>query len=183
MFIEMKAKFLTIAMALLVGSFVTSCDKNDDNAAVPSAGISSDNNGMSGTEQAPEQSIGRMAEANISGKYTVLKYNERGVNNTKIFSGVVFAFTDRNIMLAHRNDFHHKGIYGIDMAGRRMKMHIEGNDLMMMISGSYRISEVTADGRIHLVSDDGMKSVVFGKSSVTNVVSEPVPALQFPKKK
>ena len=172
----MKAKFLTIAMAIFLGSFVTSCDKNDDEMAAPSAGISSTSS-TDGTEQAPEQAAGRMGEEmTVSGKYVIAKFSNRGENITNLYKDVKFSFGDNGIMYATSPRFSHKGQYGVSVADRVMKMHIEGNDLMNMVSGYYRITQIAEDGKVYLVSEDGTKSIVFSRTAPKGAFTTPVKA-------
>lgn len=178
----MKAKFLTIAMAIFVGTFVTSCDKNDDNMAAPSAGINSSNNN-DGTAQAPDQAAGRVAEDRISGVYQVAKFSNRGENMTGLYSGVKFNFSDNSVVYASSPHFNHKGVWGADMNTRVMKIHIEGNDLMKMVSGGYRITHMTADGMVNLVSEDGTKTLVFQKRGTVTPVAGPRPSIGIPTRK
>lgn len=174
----MKAKLLTIGMALFVGTLVTSCDKEDDTMAEPAAGINSTSNDNPATQTDPVNAVGKMAEEMISGKYTIMKFTEGGEDRTGIFKGVTFEFSDNNVMYSYGRNFFHKGVYGADIPGRTMKMQIDGNDLMKMISGYYRITEME-EGRVLLVSDDGMKSVTFFQSRTVTPFTGPLPKIDL----
>lgn len=166
-------------MALLVSGLITSCDKEDDNMNTTPAGISSTSTDNSGTQSDPGNAVGRMAEDMISGKYTVMKFVENGQDMTSIYTGVTVEYGDNNIMYAFGPNFEYKGVYGVDMQARIMKMQIAGNDLMMMLSGNYRIIDVK-EGRVYLESEDGKRSFVLGQARVVFPFTGPVPKIIVP---
>jgi hypothetical protein len=151
----MRAGLFTIAVALFAGTLV-SCTKEDDMSAVPGG------SGSTGSERA--------MPVTVSGSYHVSQFIQDGIDRTAHYRGVKFVFADNNEMFATGPGFSFKGQWGLDMSQKRMKINIQGNDIMNFISGTYTINKLTMN-HLNLVSDDPTtrKLVSFDKNSYFQV--------------
>jgi hypothetical protein len=124
----MKVKILTIALAILAGTFA-SCSKQDDdinNISESSTGISE-----------------RVEAGKIDGFYSIAKFYIRDLNHTEEFKDVRLLFADENVLyVLHDGGRRDKGVWGVDYQNRQMKMAVDSNDRLEMLNGGYNIMSI-----------------------------------------
>lgn len=147
----MKVKILTIALAILAGTFA-SCSKQDDdinNISAGGAGVSSQ----------------RMEAIKIGGIYTIESFHMNRLEHAAELKGVRFLFADNNVLyVMESGGGRYKGAWGADYENRQMKMHVVTNDRIEMLNGGYNIVSIDRE-RVILqgANHDESKKVVFRK--------------------